>query len=67
MTFRAADTTQPEAALAVLELYLRAKESAGPSGRFAMAGGLVVLTALMGVGYSASPRSCGGPLLEAMK
>jgi uncharacterized membrane protein len=36
--------------LAVLELYLRAKESAGPSGRFAMASGLVVLTVLVGVG-----------------
>lgn len=36
--------------LAVLELYLRAKDGAGPSGRFAMAGGLFVLTALMGVG-----------------
>jgi uncharacterized membrane protein len=36
--------------LAVLELYLRAKESAGPSGRFAMAGGIVVLTVLVGVG-----------------
>jgi hypothetical protein len=34
--------------LAVLELHLRAKESAGPSVRFAMAAGLVVLTALMG-------------------
>ncbi|MBZ5683281.1 MAG: DUF2306 domain-containing protein [Acidobacteriia bacterium] len=36
--------------LAVLELYLRAKESAGPHGRFAMAGGLAVLTFVMGVG-----------------
>jgi Predicted membrane protein (DUF2306) len=36
--------------LAVLQLYLRAKESAGPPGRFAMALGLVMLTALMGVG-----------------
>jgi uncharacterized membrane protein len=36
--------------LAVLELYLRAKEGAGPRGRFAMAGGLAVLTVLMGVG-----------------
>lgn len=36
--------------LAVLELYLRAKERAGPGGRFAMAGGLIVLTVLMSVG-----------------
>jgi GntR family transcriptional regulator len=36
--------------LAVLELYLRAKESAGPRGRYAMAAGLVALTVLMGVG-----------------
>jgi hypothetical protein len=67
MTFRTADTTQPEAALAVLELYLRAKESAGPSGRFAMAGGLVVLTALMGVGIFGVATFMWRPLLEAMK
>jgi hypothetical protein len=36
--------------LAVLELYLLAKESPGPRGRFAMAGGLVALTIFMGVG-----------------
>jgi uncharacterized membrane protein len=36
--------------LAVLELYLRAKERAGPQGRFAMAGSLFVLTLLMSVG-----------------
>jgi hypothetical protein len=36
--------------LAVLELYLYAQHKAGPGGRFAMAGGLVVLTALMAVG-----------------
>ena len=67
MTFRTADTTQPEAALAVLELYLRVKESAGPSGRFAMAGGLVVLTVLMGVGIFGVARIRWWPLLEAMK
>ncbi len=39
--------------LAVLELYLRAKESADPRGRFAMAGGLLVLTLLMSVGIFA--------------
>jgi hypothetical protein len=32
------------------EFHLRAKESAGPKGRFATAGGLIVLTDLMGVG-----------------
>jgi uncharacterized membrane protein len=36
--------------LAVLELYLRAKESPGPRPRLAMASGLIVLTLLMGVG-----------------
>ena len=36
--------------LAVLELYLRAKDGAGPGARFAMAGGLLVLTVLMSVG-----------------
>ncbi len=36
--------------LAVLELYLRAKDNAGPRVRFAMAGALVVLTILTGVG-----------------
>ncbi len=53
--------------LAVLELYLRAKESAGPSARFAMAGGLVVLTALMGVGILGVATFMWWPLLEAMK
>jgi hypothetical protein len=36
--------------LAVLELYLRAKDGSGPRVRFAMAGSLAVLTLLMGVG-----------------
>ena len=36
--------------LAVLELYLRAKDGAGARGRMAVAGGLVALTALMAVG-----------------
>jgi hypothetical protein len=39
--------------LAVLELYLRVKESRSPRPRFAMAGGLIVLTLLMGVGIFA--------------
>jgi hypothetical protein len=65
MTFRTADATQPEAALAVLELYLHAKESAGPSGRFAMAGGFVVLTALTGVIFGVATFMW-RPLLEAM-
>jgi hypothetical protein len=40
--------------LAVLELYLRAKDSAGPGGRYAMAAGILFLTAIMGFGiYSA--------------
>lgn len=36
--------------LAILELYLRTQDRAGASGKFAMAGGLFVVTALMGVG-----------------
>jgi tetratricopeptide (TPR) repeat protein len=36
--------------LAVLEIYLRTQDSAGASGRFAMAAGLFALTVLMGVG-----------------
>jgi len=36
--------------LAVLEIYLRAKGSSGPLGRFAVSGGLFVLTLLMVVG-----------------
>ena len=38
------------APLAVLELYLRAKDRGGPRGRFAMAGGLTALAALTGMG-----------------
>jgi Predicted membrane protein (DUF2306) len=38
--------------LAVLELYLRAKDSAGPGGRYAMAGVLGVLTLVMGAGIA---------------
>jgi uncharacterized membrane protein len=36
--------------LAVLELYLRARDGGAPAARFAMAGGLFALTLLMGVG-----------------
>lgn len=36
--------------LAVLELYLLARESGGPKGRFALASAIIVLTLLMGVG-----------------
>lgn len=38
--------------LAVLELYLRAKAGAGPGARYAVAGGLLALTLLMGVGMT---------------
>ena len=38
--------------LAVLELYLRVKDRGSSSGRFAMAGGLFVLTVLMGFGIA---------------
>jgi hypothetical protein len=50
--------------LAVLELYLRAKESGTPNGRFAMAGSLVVLTVLMGVGIFGIATFMWWPLLE---
>jgi hypothetical protein len=40
----------PCASCRFLELYLRTKESAGPRWRFAVAGGLFVLTVLMSVG-----------------
>lgn len=39
--------------LAALELYLRARDRGGPARRMAVAGGLVVLTALMAVGILA--------------
>lgn len=52
--------------LAVLELYLRAKQSASPSRRFAMAGSLVALTVLMGVGIFGFYMFT-RPLLEAVK
>ena len=40
--------------LAVLELYLRVQDNAGPRGRYVMASGILFLTALMGFGiYSA--------------
>lgn len=40
--------------LAILEIYLRAKDRASASGRFAMAAALLVLTVAMGVGISAA-------------
>ena len=50
--------------LAVLELYLRAKEGGTPNGRFVMAGSLVVLTVLMGVGIFGIATFMWWPLLE---
>ena len=50
--------------LAVLELYLRAKENGTPNGRFAMAGSLVVLTVLMGVGIFGIATFMWWPLLK---
>src|SRR5687768_16992945 len=38
--------------LAILEIYLRTKDSASVRGRFAMAGGLVIVTLAMGVGIA---------------
>jgi uncharacterized membrane protein len=52
--------------LAILELYLYANRRAGPSGRFAVAGGLIVLTLVMGVGI-VDFYSFTQPLLDAMK
>jgi hypothetical protein len=52
--------------LAVLELYLRAKQSGSPTSRFAMAGGLAVLTVLMAVGIFGFYMFT-RPLLEAVK
>jgi len=49
--------------LAVLELYLRAREGTA-AGRFAMAGGLFVLTALMGFGIFAVYVAFFRPLLQ---
>ena len=40
--------------LAVLELYFRAQDRAGARGKFAMAGGLFIVTILMGVGIFAA-------------
>jgi hypothetical protein len=52
--------------LAVLELYLYASRRAGPSGRFAVAGALIVLTLVMGIGIVAF-YSFTQPLLVAMR
>lgn len=38
--------------LAILELYFRARESANPRARLAMAGGLAAITVMMGIGIS---------------
>ncbi len=52
--------------LVILELYLRAQDRAGQSGRYAMAGALFVLTAAMAVGIAGAvmgmwlPRIVGG-------
>ena len=54
------------APLAVLELYLRARDRAGPGGKVAMAGGLIVLTLATAVGIFGAvmgmwaPRIMGG-------
>jgi uncharacterized membrane protein len=52
------------APLAILELYLRAKESAGTRGRFAMAGGLVVLSLLTAIGIFGALNFFWLPLLR---
>jgi hypothetical protein len=50
--------------LGALELYLRAKRGAGSGGRFAVAGGLLVLTGLMGLGIFALYMGIFRPLLR---
>lgn len=55
------------APLAVLEIYLRAKASAGPGGRLAVAGGLFALTALMAIGIFGVYMAMWRPLLGGMK
>jgi len=52
--------------LAVLEFYLRAKKNGTPHQRFAMAGGLVILTVLMAVGIFGIAAFMWWPLLRAM-
>ena len=47
--------------LAVLEVYLRTQDRAGPAGKYAMAGGLLVLTALMGLGVFGAAAFMWGP------
>ena len=47
----------------LLELYMRADKSGGPSARLAVAGGLVVLTALTGVGIIGVYMGMWRPLL----
>ena len=49
--------------LAVLELYLRADDSAGPRARLAVAGGLVVLTLLTGIGIFGAYMGMWRPLI----
>jgi len=49
--------------LAVLEFYLRTQDRAGASGKFAMAAGLLVLTAAMGVGIFGAYMFFWRPLL----
>jgi hypothetical protein len=52
------------APLAVLELYLRTRDGAGPGGRFAMAGGLLMITALTGLGIVGVSLAMWLPLLS---
>jgi hypothetical protein len=51
--------------LAILEIYLRMKERAGPMGRFAMAAGLFALTAAMGAGIFAVTMGVWMPRVKA--
>jgi len=49
--------------LAILEIYLRTKDRAGPGGKFAMAAALLVLTVAMGVGIFAATMGMWLPAL----
>ena len=49
--------------LAILELYLRTQDQAGARGKFAMAGGLLIVTILMGIGIYAATMNMWLPRL----
>ena len=52
--------------LAILELYLRVRDNAGPRGRYVMAGAMILLTAVMSYGIFAAYLFVWRPLLERL-